>query len=268
MIRSLASVSLMLSLHATAHAADQRLVTHRYDADEVVRIAGHADVQASIAFAVDEHIENVAIGDSASWQVTPNKRANLLFVKPITPRARTNMTVVTDQRTYFFDLVAGTAATPVYALRFTYPDALKPAPVQHAHGTPSLTREETQAVAGQPAERPVDPAELNFAWRSRGSTKLLPARIYDDGTSTFLAWSSSTPLPAILIRDEKGAEGPVNFAVRDDVIVVDGVHPLLVLRSGKDIATLENQKSRVRVTVSGSHPTAAASPKLVHGTER
>ncbi len=53
--------------------------------------------------------------------MTPNKRASLLFVKPMQPTARTNMTVVTDQRTYLFDLVASPGATPVYVLRFTYP---------------------------------------------------------------------------------------------------------------------------------------------------
>ena len=30
-----------------------------------------------------ERIENVAIGDSLGWQVTPNRKANLLFLKPM-----------------------------------------------------------------------------------------------------------------------------------------------------------------------------------------
>ena len=88
-------------------AADSRIVTHRFNAEEVVAIHGRSGVQASIVLAEDEHIENVAIGDSTSWQVTPNKRANVLFVKPLSPRAQTNMTVISDRRTYFFDLVAG-----------------------------------------------------------------------------------------------------------------------------------------------------------------
>ena len=65
-----------------------------------------------------------------SWFVSG---AILLFVKPLTASARTNMTVVTDRHTYFFDLVAASSATPVYALRFTYPEELKPAaPPQQA----------------------------------------------------------------------------------------------------------------------------------------
>ena len=87
----------------------------------------------------------------------------------------------------------------------------------------------------------LDPAELNFAWASQGKRELLPERIFDDGDATFLAWPLDTALPAILIRDADGTEGPVNFAVRGDVIVVDGVPREIILRSGEDSATLTNE---------------------------
>lgn len=233
-------------------ATDERLVSRAYDPDAVVRIDGRLGVQASIAFAEDEHIDNVAIGDSASWQITPNKRANLLFVKPLSARARTNMTVVTDRRAYYFDLVAAPTARPLYVLRFTYPDEPEKAAPQLAGG---LAPQEAQAVA----EAPVDPARLNFAWKARGSAKLLPARIYDDGAATYLGWAIGAPIPAILIRNERGDEGPVNFAVRGDVIVVDGVPGLIVLRSGKDAATLENKGTpRPRQMPAAASPALAA----------
>lgn len=225
-------------LASTAHARDTRLAERLYSQDEVVRINGRAGVQATIAFAEDEHIENVAIGDSNSWQVTPNKRANLLFVKPLDPRARTNMTVVTDRHTYLFDLVASPAGTPLYVLRFTYPDLPKKEGQQPTTGGASA---EEQLAVSQP---PVDPSQLNFAWQPRGSTQLLPSRIYDDGQATYVSWAAGTPMPAILVRDEKGTEGPVNFAVRGDVIVIDGVPSLIVLRSGRNSATLENKGVR------------------------
>jgi type IV secretion system protein VirB9 len=57
---------------APAHADDPRLVERLYSEDEVVRIAGRTNVQATICFGKDEQIENVAIGDSAACQVTPN----------------------------------------------------------------------------------------------------------------------------------------------------------------------------------------------------
>jgi len=234
---------------APAAARDARLETRLYDGDAVVRLEGRAGVQATIAFAPDEHIENVAVGDSALWQVTPNKRANLLFVKPLAPRARTNMTVVTDRRSYFLDLVAAPDARAVYLLRYTYP----PEPKKAEAAATGLSAEEAQLAGGA---APVDPARLNFGWAAKGKPSLLPARIYDDGTSTYLAWAAGRAVPAVLVRDEKGAEGPVNYAVREDMIVLDGVPGTIVLRSGKEAATL------VRQAPARTEPAATATPSL------
>lgn len=226
---------------ATAQAEDPRLVERFYDASEVVRVEGRVNVQAMIRFGEDEQIENVAIGDSQQWQVTPNRRANLLFIKPLAERAATNMTVVTDKHTYLFDLVASPAhRNPLYVLAFTYPDAPEEDEAQLAENAPQGPNAVELAATSDPYAV-VDPAALNHAWASKGDAKLFPAQVYDDGEATFLTWSPGATLPAILVKDHEGTEGPVNFAVRGDVIVVDGVPREIVLRSGEDSATLTNQ---------------------------
>ena len=234
MIRALIPALALVAVAAPAAAEDARIVETFYDAGKVVRIDGRTKVQATIQFAEDEHIENVAIGDSQAWQVTPNKRANLLFVKPLAASAATNMTVVTDRHTYLFDLVASAGAKPLYVLKFTYPEEPKP----QLAAADAATSDEIAAASDPQAV--TDPAALNFAWAGKGDRRLLPARTYDDGTATFLAWPAGSPVPAILIKDSSGTEGPVNFTVRGDVIVVDGVPREIVLRSGKDNATLIN----------------------------
>jgi type IV secretion system protein VirB9 len=221
---------------APAHA-DPRITTHFYEPSSIVTLRGHAGIESTIAFAPDERIENIAVGNSATWQVTPNKRANLLFVKPVGARAHTNMTVITDQRTYLFDLVASTAAAPVYMLRFSYPMPPKaPAPVAVPIAEPAPVV--AVAVPPQPT-----PADLNFAWSSRGDKKLLPARLFDDGRSTYLEWPKDATLPAILVRDASGLEGPVNSTIQGQYIVVEGVPAQLVLRQGKQLATLSPDPS-------------------------
>ncbi len=217
--------------------ADERLVQHPYAPNEVVRIDGRPGVQATITFGEGEAIENVAVGDSASWQITPNKRADVLFVKPLEAAARTNMTVVTDRHTYFFDLVASPKAKPVYLLRFTYKDAPKKAEPMVAALTPA-----EQSVLGGTVETPVDPAALNFAFRTKGDARILPARMYDDGNATYLLWGEKAEVPAILIQNAKGEVGPVNYSVRGRTIVVEDVPHVILLRSGKSQATIENQR--------------------------
>ncbi len=235
-----------LLLLAAPTLADPRLVNRPYNSDEVVRVEGRVNVQTTIRFGEKERIENVAIGDSSKWQVTPNRRANLLFIKPLATNAATNMTVVTDKRTYLFDLVASNGhRSPLYVLSFAYP------PEPEAQDEAGLAQGDTPAPGPRPNAAEIaaatdpyavlDPTEFNFAWSFKGNRALLPERVFDDGEATFLAWPLDTAMPAILVRDDEGTEGPVNFAVRGDVIVIDGVPREIILRSGEDSANLLNE---------------------------
>jgi type IV secretion system protein VirB9 len=217
----------------TSAAAEDRHAVERilYDPSRVVRFDGKANIQGMIQFAEDEHIENVAIGDSQAWQVTPNKRANLLFVKPLSPTAITNMTVVTDRHTYVFDLVATPNAHPFYILSFEYPTA-DPA----ADGKTAPTK--SPPTSDRNPYAMIDPSTLNLDWHAEGARGLLPRRIYDDGKATFLEWGNNQALPALLIRNLDGKEGPINFASRGNLMVIDGVPSELFLRLGSASARL------------------------------
>jgi type IV secretion system protein VirB9 len=234
----------------TAAVADNRIRTQAYDPNEIVRILGKAGIQSTIEFADDERIENVAVGDSSAWQITPNRRASLLFVKPVNAHSRTNMTVVTDKRTYMFDLVAGDrAAAPVYALKFSYPNQ-KPV-LAAPNSAQTATVVPAQPTATMVAEK------LHFDWNKKGNGKLLPARVFDDGASLYLAWDKETPLPAILTLSEDRKEGPVNYRMSGEYIVVSPIPPNVVLRYGKTSAVL--WPSRRIIPAPGASPSASAS---------
>ncbi len=235
---------LPLLLLATPALADRRIEQVYYSPDRIVTITGHKAVQTMIEFGDDERIENIAVGDSAAWQVTPNKRANLVFVKPLMKNARTNMTVVTDRRRYLFDLADGTGrGRSLYTLRFIYPEEPKPLVIER-----SVTA-------------PPPPPELNFSWSAAGDKRLLPQRVFDDGSDTYLAWSDSAELPAIFTVGADKSEGPVNYTVRDKVLVIDGVAPVYVLRNGKNSATITNLKPRAEMAVDAAPLVAAEVPK-------
>jgi type IV secretion system protein VirB9 len=230
-----------------AQAADNRIRTQVYDANAIVKILGKAGIQSTIEFADDERIENVAVGDSSAWQITPNRRASLLFVKPLSAHSRTNMTVVTDKRTYMFDLVSGEkSAAPVYALKFSYPND-KPA------GGATLPLQQAAAAPQQTATMTAD--KLHFDWNTKGNGKLLPSRVFDDGASLYLAWSKDTPLPAILTLSEDRKEGPINYRMSGEYIVITPIPSNLVLRYGNKFAQL--WPGRRIAPVPAAMPTAA-----------
>jgi type IV secretion system protein VirB9 len=221
----------VLGCTAAGAAADNRIRSLAYDPDRIVQVLGRTGIQSTIQFDGDERIQNVAVGDSSKWQVTPNHGATLLFVKPLAPRSRTNMTVVTDRRTYMFDLVAGDKwTTPVYALKFSYPNdkrveaAMKPA--------------DQPAGVAVPQTAPMTAEKLHFDWQSKGERKLIPGRVFDDGTAVYLSWNRETPLPAILTMSEDRKEGPLSYRMSGDYIVISPIPQNMVLRYEKRMALL------------------------------
>ena len=207
--------------------ADPRIRTLYYDANRVVRLDAYAGYQMMIQFAPDERVENVAIGDGSGWQVTPNKDASLIFLKPLESAAHTNMTVVTDQRSYLFELEAhpgGMAqeSQVVYLLRFSYPP---PAAV---------------ARVTEPAQ-PAVPEKRNTAYTYTGSRDLLPSVVFDDGHFTYFKWPPDTTTPAVFTVGPDGQESLINYTWRDGFEAVEQVAPKFMLRNGKQVTTVINE---------------------------
>lgn len=217
---------------------DGRVATRDYVENAVIAFTARPGFQSTIQFGEGERIENIAVGESGAWQITPNRRADLLFVKPVAATAPvTNMTVVTDRHTYLFELRPGVGATPVYLLRFTYAEDLAAPPALPADAAmPAII------PAVEIRELPVN--DLNFAWTMKGTRQLCPERVFDDGHSVFLAWTQGRALPAVLsIGPDGKTEGPVNFTAHGQYLVVEGFHNQLILRSGAEKVMLQTSRT-------------------------
>jgi type IV secretion system protein VirB9 len=218
-------------LHAAqtprAGAIDPRIRTVDFDPDQVVLLKGYFGYQMMLEFAPDERIENVSIGDALAWLVTPNRKANLLFLKPVTADASTNMTVVTDRRRYAFELSARKApartADMAFVVRFLYP--ADPAPV----------------LVEAPPPPPLAPERRNAAYTYTGSRAALPSLVFDDGQFTYFQWPDSAPTPALFLLAADGSESLANFGVRDGYVVVEQLAQRFVLRNGADVTTVINE---------------------------
>lgn len=105
--------------------ADDRIKTYIYNPSEVYLLVLHAGFQSSIEFAKNEEIRSIFFGDNYAWEVTyplPNR----IFIKSLEKNVRTNMTIITNKRTYEFDIVSkelevGREHDLVYLIRFYYP---------------------------------------------------------------------------------------------------------------------------------------------------
>lgn len=229
----LAAVCTVMALSGAALArpavTEHRIKTIEFTNNAVVALEGCPNFQTTVVFGPGERIENVGLGDAGQWQVMPNKRADLLFVKPLVETAFSNMTVVTGQHIYNFELRSASPAAcrrgrVVYTLRFHYADA---------------------PVAAKPAESDPEamlpPAEKrNSAYTFSGDQGLVPFRIFDDGKSTYFLWSKGVATPAIYASGNGDQESLVNYANRGDYVVVETVARSFVLKRGEQTATLFN----------------------------
>jgi type IV secretion system protein VirB9 len=218
-----------LAITPQPNGGDPHIHVVPYDPSEVVELHGMLGFQLTVEFDPAEKIENVAIGDSLGWQVTPNRKANILFLKPMADRPATNMTVVTNLRRYNFrlSLRSGRVAqrTVPYAVRFLYAPPV-------------------MAVVEAPPP-PAPPVDRNHAYTYQGSPKTLPQRMFDDGQATYFTFRDDGAFPAIFVVDPDGKEAVVNSYMRDGYIVVDRIAQGFVLRRGDDVTRVFNDDFRV-----------------------
>jgi type IV secretion system protein VirB9 len=215
-------------------AGDPRIQVVSYDPDEVVEVHATMGFEVTIEFGHGEHFENIAVGDSAAWQVTPNKRGDLLFVKPVRKRATTNMTVITNLRRYDFNLKANEAEgrdgarPPVFGIRFDYP-------VLESHAAVLLKPSPPSAP-----ETPQPPKVVNADYSFEGSSELIPAKVFDDGAFTYFAFSANEDYPAIYDIENDGKESLINYSVSRGYIVIDKLAAGFVLRQGALVTRIFN----------------------------
>ena len=206
---------------------DPRIRTVMYDEEQVVTLTGHLGYQLMIEFNPGERIENVSIGDALGWQVTPNHKADLLFLKPMYVSRPTNMTVVTSERSYAFELRSRHGgrlpqSQITYVVRFLYPPDTSP----------------VRVVATPPPPKP--PEKLNIAYSYTGSSVLLPSQVFDDGHFTYFKWPDSVSTPALFLIEPDGSESLVNSTVRDGYQVVEQLARSFKLRNGSEITVVIN----------------------------
>lgn len=207
---------------------DPHIQSIAYRADQVVEIDSAPGYQVSIELAADEQIQSVVLGDSAGWQVTANKAGNHLFVKPLQAGVETNMTVVTDVRTYTFNLgpYAGLSATMAYTVRFDYPRTAASPQMSPASAPPTVNQTVRYVIAGKRPLRPVS--------------------VRDDGVHTYIDWPANVDLPAVYVIDQEGRESLANGNMRDGMYVLDTVATRLVFRIDKLVAVADRRIVRAK----------------------
>jgi len=244
----------MLAAAPAAHAletpkrgpSDPRIKVVDYDPWQVVHVTGVFRTATQILLGEDETILHVALGDATGWDVAAEK--NVLFIKPKTPRAPTNLIVTTSRgagtRNYTFELAtrAGSSsratADTVFVLRFRYP-------ADEAARTAAALSAEAAALERKVLELKLDRAVVqgrrNLAYAVQGAISLQPSEVSDNGRFTVLRFPGNQQVPALYQLEAGGTESLVPFDVRGEFVVVHAVVRELRLRRGREVLCIYNQ---------------------------
>jgi len=216
-------------------AIDSRIRVMIYNPDDVFKFIGYYGYQASIELAKDESIVSISMGDTTSWQVVP--AGNRIFIKPMEQDATTNMTLITNKRTYFFELYAAETQDirdpdMVFNVRFIYPDEEEAEHLKtygSASSSPDLAH----------------PEKYNFNYSISGHEEIAPIKVFDDGEFTYLQFrDKNAELPAIFAVDEALRESMVNYRLAPDnsnMVIIEQVFKKLSIRHGKKIVCIFNE---------------------------
>ena len=180
---------------------DSRVRDVVYNKDNVTAIDASYGTSTMIQLQSDEKIETLALGDSVAWKVEPNRKGDIIFVKPIEKNAQSNLNVVTDKRIYYLELhdFAPEARRKVFGIRFHYPEK----------NLNAALRREAEQRAAWPNISGIDKANVNIDYSFSGDARLKPLMVFDDGNKTFFKFDRR--VPAIFAVNSDFSETLRNF---------------------------------------------------------
>ncbi|MFC0931345.1 TrbG/VirB9 family P-type conjugative transfer protein [Pasteurella multocida] len=217
---------------------DNRIRNVVYNPDNVTRVNVAAGAATLIQFHSSEFISEVegglGLGDSEAWAV--NVKGNNIWIKPIDVEPDTNLTIVTNKRTYLFNLVSVKNRNSAYwGIRFSYPD-MKKAPIN-------------------PWARPCQGGTYNYRYFVQGEEKdkkIFPLEAWDNGTFTCFKFPIGGDLPVIFKKLPDGKEGLVNSHVENDYIVIHEINNEYRIRLGDLVVGVKTDKLKARQTINGT----------------
>lgn len=211
---------------------DARIRDVTYNRDNVTAIDASYGTSTMIQLQSDEKIETLALGDAIAWKVEPNRKGDIIFVKPVEKNAQSNLNVVTTRRVYVFLLRSNThpVQRQTFAVRFRFPD--------DEADTRLLAAAKERAA--YPNLKALNIANANSDYGYKGASANKPVTVFDDGTKTWFRFEGETP--AIYIVDGDRNESLVNLRTEGPYVVVDKVAAQWTLRNGQDATCIFNRR--------------------------
>lgn len=228
-------------------ASAQVVQEYEYQPDRIYQVRTGLGITTQIELSPNEEILDFSTGFSSGWELT--RRDNVFYLKPKNTDVDTNMMIRTPAHSYIFELkVVATDWTALeqakkagvqYKITFRYPNKTE-------FATPDPITPQLSTVLDK--RRP-----YNFAYdysARKPQAWLVPTNAYDDRQFTYLRMSDLKTIPtgnfpAVFARErEDGDDFVVNTTVENNMIIVHGTYPYLVIRHGRNVIGLRRNTNQ------------------------
>ena len=232
----------------TPMPTDTRIKTFVYNPNEIFQVKFKVGYQSIIELQEDETIELISFGDPGPWKVTNLGRR--LFIKVSDPGVKTNMTIITDKRTYLLEIMSNDDDDDVderitYILRFFYPNinvdipptTTKLAKIALNKYVASAQRSNNSLVDGSIAN--AGSVNTNYTYSGKGKN-ITPIMVFDNGVRTYFKFADKN-IPIISAVSKDFQEIPLRVRKSGEYVYIDTVEKQLTLRLNKELICIFNE---------------------------
>lgn len=192
---------------------DPRVQTVAYDPDQSVRLVAFPNGSLTVMLLRGEQIQRIRLSNPMAFDATAIGANDSVLITPLRPDGASDLLVDTGLRRYEFEVATGEGLAAAYLVRF-------------------ISEADSPIDTDRPARAAI-PETMTGRYRLSGEDALLPSRIGDDGTRTYLEWDAYQSLPAVFGIGFNGEEEVVDGYMRDGVFTIDRVYGELVFRVDK-----------------------------------
>jgi type IV secretion system protein VirB9 len=244
--------------------SDPRIRVEEYRNDSVFDIYATVGRATLIQLEADESLGSsdqsvLGVGDAEAWNI--GVRGNNIVLKPRASLPRTNIVIVTNKRTYSFDLkIAPKNVHPTYILRFKYPES-EALQIQAALEAEAVKLK----LLDDLKEKNTFEFKLNteYSWRGQADW-LVPTMAYDNGLFTYLIYDTGRSLPVLYKVNPDGNESLLNTSIDPDDRSIIRIHEVLgVVRARLDNNVIEIKNNKITDSVLNRSKTSKKDAFLV-----
>lgn len=213
------------------NALEKINATYNYYKTNTYEVYTKVNYTTALKFNSDEKIVYIGGGDTENWLIDETKggetQSSIIFVKPNEENLHTNLTIVTNKRTYFIMLHSSENGkyNPLVEWKYPYEMNMK-------FGNKEIKNEETEEIISKVK----NVRDLNFGYMWDKNYTYSPEQVYNDGVKTIIILPKKLQeSPVIYGYSEDGDLTLINSRTIDNKIIIDKVLNKLQLVLGKNI---------------------------------